>query len=205
MGSSIQNYWAGPLLGAIIGAIGGVTGILCGLILGFLLQQFLGRFSLDRKIARYFETPGKIGFNEGVPGLAAYCALGTIIVSRSAMPAEFIADWVIRSAIAVFPGSSPAFPLITSFCRIALSMTDRLNPDLLAESLAARRSGMGDLKLLGRELESLALGERALKEAVLIRRTLDPGYTPGKSPAASLPPSPRIRAPSEDSRVTKFS
>jgi DnaJ like chaperone protein len=198
----------GPLAGALIGAFAGAgaAGILIGALLGCLLQQLFRRFRVGRKIRRYFEAPGKIDFYEGVPGLAAYCALGTVIVSQSVKPAEpgrlfrkspsggeapvpgaargkdpageRISGRVTHSALEVFPGNSRALPLMETFCRIALSMTDRLNPDLLAESLIARRTGFGDLKRLGQELESLARGERALKEAIFIRRTLEPGYIP---------------------------
>jgi DnaJ like chaperone protein len=197
----------GPLLGALTGAFAGVTGILIGAFLGCLLQQLFCRFRMNRKVTQYFEAPGKIDFNEGVPGLAAYCALGTIVVSRSVKPAEpgllfrksppggtvpetvpdknyageLISERVTQSALRVFPGSSRALPLMETFCRIARSMTDRLNPDLLAESLIARRAGVGDLKRLGQELESLAQGERALKEAVFIRQALEPDYTPGEA------------------------
>jgi hypothetical protein len=199
----------GPLLGALVGAFAGVTGIFIGALLGCLLQQLFRQFRMDRKVMQYYEASGKIDFNEGVPGLAAYCALGTIIVSRSVKPAEpgllfqkrspgekppvpkavpgknqtedLISERVTQSALGIFPESSRALPLMETFCRIALSMTDRLNPDLLTESLIARRAGFGDLKRLGQELESLAQGERALKEAVFIRQALEPGYTPGEA------------------------
>ncbi|MFP3042030.1 hypothetical protein LQZ19_09440 [Treponema primitia] len=207
---SFVKNWIGPLLGALIGAVRGITGILIGVFLGCILQSLIGQFRIKRKTTRYFEAPGKIDFNEGVPGLPAYCALGIIIVSQSVRPAEpgllfrkgaigdgevlpvseavmgksegveLISERVIRSALYIFPKSSTALPLMETFCKIALSMTDRLNPDLLAESLTARRSGFGDLKLLGQELESLAQGERALKEAVFIRQALDPDYIPVK-------------------------
>jgi DnaJ like chaperone protein len=198
----------GPLLGAFIGVFWGVAGILMGAFLGCLLQQLFRRFRMGRKVTQYYEAPGKIDFNEGVPGLAAYCALGTIIVFQSVKPAkpgplfrnispggkppvpgavsdktrtkELIYQRVTQSALGVFPGNSRALPLMKTFCRIALSMTNRLNPDLLTESLIARRAGFGDLKRLGQELESLAQGERALKEAVFIRQALEPGYTPGE-------------------------
>jgi hypothetical protein len=205
MDNMMKNL-TGPLLGALAGVFAGVTGILTGAILGCLLQQLFRQLHMDKKVTRYFEAPGKIDFNEGVPGLAAYCALGTIVVFRSVKPTEpgllfqkvspggtppvpetapgknqaggLISQRVTKSALVVFPGSSPAFPLMETFCEIAFSMTDRLNPDLLAESLIARRSGFGDLKRLGRELESLARGDQALREAGFIRQALDPGYTP---------------------------
>jgi DnaJ like chaperone protein len=86
---------------------------------------------------------------------------------------------VIHSALKAFPGSISVLALVELFCKIALAMTDRLNPDLLAESLAARRSAAGDLERLGRELESLAKGERALREAASIRQILAPFYATG--------------------------
>jgi DnaJ like chaperone protein len=74
------------------------------------------------------------------------------------------------------------------FCKIALSMTDRLNPDLLAESLVARRFAAGDLEQLGEELESLAKGDRALGEAASIRRILAPFYAPARTTGKAKPP-----------------
>jgi DnaJ like chaperone protein len=151
----------------------------------------LGIFG-GKKAARYFEAPGKVVFNEGAAGLSAYCALATLLVvlsvradepnplfprrpSGKARDGELIARRVTHSAQEAFPGSSSA--LIKTFCKIALSMTDRLNPDLLAESLAARRAGAGDLERLGQALESLAEGDRALREAAFIRQILAPFYT----------------------------
>jgi DnaJ like chaperone protein len=201
--------FAGLLLGALAGILGGIPGMLIGAVLGALLQQAIDRRLSDRKVARYFEAPGKVNFNEGAPGLSAYCALGTILAAlsvraagpnplfprgsagetaardRGAPPAkhhdeELISRRVIHSALEAFPGSAPALALMETFCAIALSMLDRLNPDLLAESLAARRSAAGDLDRLGQELEALARGDRALSEAASIRRILAPFSVPGK-------------------------
>jgi DnaJ like chaperone protein len=192
----------GGILGASAGVAGGITGALAGVLLGVLLQQLILRYRSDRKVARYFEAPGKVDFDEGPAGLSAYCALGTILVALSVRAAEpnplfprrpaeagrasgtppdkrqegeRISKQVIQSALEAFPDSSPALALIKAFCRIALAMTDRLNPDLLAESLAARRAAAGDLERLGQELESLAQGDRALQEAASIRQTLTQG------------------------------
>jgi DnaJ like chaperone protein len=196
---SFAGYFAGPLLGMVVGSAVGKGGSLIGALLGALLQQLIRRHRSNRKVARYFEAPGKVDFTEGLPGLSAYCALGIVLVSLSVRAAnpnplfpgqgagegsgtvrskkqdgELIAKRVIHSALEAFPGSSSALALMEGFCRIALSMTDRLNPDLLAESLAARRYGAGDLERLGRELEALAEGDRALREAASIRRILEP-------------------------------
>ncbi|MDR0598172.1 MAG: J domain-containing protein [Treponema sp.] len=194
---------AGPFTGLLLGALaGGIAGMLIGALLGALLQQLILRRRSDRKAARYFEAPGRVDFNEGAAGLSAYCALGVVLSVRAAGPnplfpqkpegegrdrrappgknqdGELIARRVIHSALKAFPEGIPAIPLMETFCKIALSMTDRLNPDLLAESLAARRSAAGDLERLGQELCSLAKGDRALREAASIRQILTPFYAP---------------------------
>jgi DnaJ like chaperone protein len=207
---SVAGHFAGPLLGALAGIFGGMAGALAGAILGALLQRLIVRRLRGRKVARYFVAPGKVDFNEGVAGLSAYCALGTLLVSLSVRAAgpnplirekpsgenavrgsgappgkhqdgELIAGRVIHSALEAFPDSFPALALMKAFCKTALSMTDQLNPDLLAESLAARRSAAGDIERLGRELESLAKGERALREAASIRQILAPFSPPGEN------------------------
>jgi DnaJ like chaperone protein len=210
---TVLFLFAGPftgiLLGALAGIFGGVPGIpagAAGALLGALAQQLIRRYRYARKVARYFEEPGKVGFNEGAAGLSAYCALGTVLVALSVRAAEpnplfrqkpdgegrdrrappgknqdgeIISRRVIHSALEAFPESISALALMEVFCKVALSMTDRLNPDLLAESLAARRSAARDLEGLGRALESLAQGDRAMREAASIREILAPFYAPG--------------------------
>jgi hypothetical protein len=158
----------GPLAGGLIGLIGGLPGLLIGLVMGYLLQELIGQFRTDRAILAYFENPGRPGFNEGTPGLAAFCALGVLISGNEAETG--------RCAAAVFTGKKSAAPLIESFCRLAASRRRELNPDLLAESLAARRSAVGDLPVLGKALHTLASGDEELKTAACIRGILDPGY-----------------------------
>jgi DnaJ-domain-containing protein 1 len=185
--SRIFRLLAGPLLGGCVGLLGGITGVLIGALLGCLIQQLLGQFSIDKEIMRYFENPGRSTFDEGTPGLAAFCALGTILINQTQTAGApgrkiphgdaLISRRVIHSAISVFPGlGSRELLLMETFCRLALNLADRLNPDLLAESLASRRAALGDLPLLGGELESLALGDKAMQEAICIRSILDPGY-----------------------------
>jgi DnaJ-domain-containing protein 1 len=134
-------------------------------------------------VAAYFENPGRPGFYEGEPGLAAWCALAVIILSESIPPENraldsgaSIGEEIRRSAEAVFPGAGAYGPLIESFCRLAESRREALNADLLAESLAARRFSRGDLPLLGRTLHALAAGDEALRTAAHIRGIMDPGY-----------------------------
>jgi DnaJ like chaperone protein len=207
---ALAGFLQGALAGIVDGIAGIIIGALLGALLGLLLYQVISRRRFGRKLARYFEVPGKVDFDEGPAGLSAYCALGTLLVSLSVRvagpnplfphkPAEesdvqgngtppdknqnekLILRRVIHGALKVFPGSSSALALMERFCKTALSMTDRLNPDLLAESLAARRSAAGDLEQLGQELESLAKGDRALREAASIRQILAPFYNSGKN------------------------
>jgi DnaJ like chaperone protein len=143
----------------------------------------------------YFENPGPSGFYEGEPGLAAFCALGILIIARtpdsspfpppgSVAGGEAAAGEVSRKAAAVFPGgragSSPdsSLSLIDYFCRLAWSRRYSLNPDLLAESLMARRGSGKDLPDLGRALYELASGEKSLDLAGYIRSRLDSAYDP---------------------------
>jgi DnaJ like chaperone protein len=158
----------GPLAGGIIGLVGGLPGLIIGLVMGYLLQELAGQLLTDRAVLAYFENPGRPGFNEGEPGLAAFCALGVIIGGQEAGAG--------RCAAASFAGGRSPAPLIESFCRLAASRRRELNPDLLAESLAARRAALGDLPALGKALHDLAAGDEALKTAAHIRGILDPGY-----------------------------
>ncbi|MDR0623952.1 MAG: J domain-containing protein [Treponema sp.] len=176
-------FRAGPLAGGFIGIIAGIPGVFFGILLGYLVQELFGQFRSDRAVAAYFENPGRPGFYEGEPGLAAWCALAVIILSESIPPenrnlgsGDSIGEEVSRGAAAAFPGAGIYGPLIESFCRLAESRRETLNPDLLAESLSARRFSRGDLPALGRMLHALASGDEALQTAAHIRGILDPEY-----------------------------
>jgi hypothetical protein len=180
------RLWIVPVAGAAIGLAGGIAGLVTGLVLGLLVREVLSRFGADRAVLDYLENPGPSGFYEGEPGLAAYCALSVIVLSLSmseknrrnedSLP---LAETASRNVAASFPGQ-PA--LVELFCRLAVSCRRRLNPDLLAESLASRRrkqaadSPGGSLSVLGKTLGLLASGNEALDTARRIRRVLDPGY-----------------------------
>jgi len=176
-----------PILGGIIGLIGGIPGFLIGLLLGYLLGELFVQFGRDRRILGYFENPGVQRFYEGEPGLAAWCALGVLVASQSqddcpeSSAAEIILKEVVLGASHVFSGPQIDLFLAEHFSRLALSCKDRLNPDLLAESLAARRTPKGrpaeiqeDLENLGRGLKNLAAGEKARALARQIRLILEP-------------------------------
>jgi DnaJ-domain-containing protein 1 len=191
---------AGPVFGGLAGLLGGVAGVIIGIILGYLLQELFGQFRSDREILNYFENPGRSGFYEGEPGLAAFCALGILIVARppdfapssgpgSATDGEATAREVSRKAAAFFPGNQADASLIEHFCRLAWSRRYSLNPDLLTESLMARRGSGKDLPELGRALYELASGEKSLDLARYIRTMLDPGYNP-RAEADEAPQAP---------------
>jgi DnaJ like chaperone protein len=180
---------SGPFLGGLIGLSGGVAGVLIGIILGYLVQELFSQFRSDKEALKYFENPGRSGFYEGEPGLAAFCALGILIITQPpdsspfpspglATDGETAAREVSRKAVVFFPGSQADSSLIEHFCRLAWSCRYSLNPDLLAESLMARRGSGKDLPNLGRALYELALGEKSLNLARYVRAMLDPAYNP---------------------------
>jgi DnaJ-domain-containing protein 1 len=168
------------------------------MILGYFIQALFRQLHTDEAVLRYLENPGRPGFYEGEPGLAAYCALGMVIVSKSVLPDpfrpgggdDFFLDRIVHSAVSAFPRGQAELPRIESFCRLAFSLKESLNPDILVESLAARRASRGDLPRLGEKLEALAGGEAALREAAYIRSVLDPGYDPFRSVSSGNPDLP---------------
>jgi DnaJ like chaperone protein len=172
------------------------VGALIGIILGYLVQELFGQFHSDREVLKYFENPGRPGFYEGEPGLAAFCALGILIITKPpdtspfpasapAMDGEAAAREVARKAAVFLPGGRADASLIEYFCRLAWSSRRSLNPDLLAESLMARRPSKKDLPELGRALYELASREESLDLARSIRVMLDPAYKPQtETPAA---------------------
>jgi uncharacterized membrane protein len=157
----------GPLVGAAAGLLGGIAGVVIGLILGYLLQELFRQFHNDREALRYFNDPGFSDFYEGEPGLAAFCALGILVVSgaSSSLQAETITAPVVRKAMQVFYGTAAdpfgtVVPALTeNFCRQAFSCRKSLNLDLLTESLISRRSkktARPALRDLGKALWDLA-------------------------------------------------
>jgi DnaJ like chaperone protein len=167
--------------GALAGIIFRIPGIIIGSVLGYFLGELASQLKSDRAIRRYFDNPGPSKFYEGEPGLAAFCALGAFLLSKASpkvLTDEAGAARIAGGALSVFPAGKKITGLAESFSRIAFSRSAFLNPDLLTESLAARRSGLGDLPLLASELFSMAIGREAEYEARFIRQFLDPGYQP---------------------------
>jgi hypothetical protein len=157
----------------------GIPGMIAGVVLGYFVGGLWVQIGTDKVVLKYFENPGPSSFYEGDPGLAAFCALGVYIMSRAApkvLADEAAAARIAGGAVSVFPQGKKIGPMAESFCRLAFTRLSVLNPDLLTESLAARRRNEGDLALLGSELASMAMGREARQEALYIRQYLDPSY-----------------------------
>ena len=164
------------------------------MLLGYLCRELFVQSVLDRRIVDYLENPGRREFFEGEPGAAAWCALAVLVASKSVpeesragLTGERILKQVVMEASRIFTRADPA--LMEHFSRLALSRRESLNPDLLAESLAARRAASentasaGNTANLCGALASLAEGESSRKLARDICRVLDPGSeTAGAAP-----------------------
>ncbi|MDR1211199.1 MAG: J domain-containing protein [Spirochaetaceae bacterium] len=183
--------WLGPAAGAVAGYAAGAAGAVIGFFMGFLVQELVRQFRNEKSIAAYFENPGRPAFAEADPGMAAYCALGLIILARSMARSGGPFGWnaedaavtepVLMSAAAAFPRGRDHIPELETYCRLAASRVDTLNEDLLVESLAARRTPFKDLDRLGRSLERIGFGP-GRAEAEYIRSLLDPGYRDAEEP-----------------------
>jgi DnaJ-domain-containing protein 1 len=180
-----KPFWFAPLLGGIIGLLGGFAGVFIGILMGLLLQRLTAQIDDDKSLLSYFENPGPARFHESEPGLAAFCALGIIVLYESSQSAKdfHIQDFevlpfrgpIIRSAVSAFHLDADDIPTVESYCRLASSRFMLLNSDLLIESLIARRTKKENLDEIGKALELMAFGE-GLSEARYIRSRLDPSY-----------------------------
>jgi DnaJ like chaperone protein len=189
-----KPFWFGPLFGGLLGIIGGLAGVFIGILLGTLLQKLTEQINDDKELLSYFENPSSVRFYEPEPGLAAFCALGIIVLYESSHSAKdyHIKDLdvlpfrsqIVRSARICFKIDEDDLSAVESYCRIAASRFMLLNSDLLAESLAARRSKKGDLDTIGAALEAMAFGS-GIDEARYIRSMLDPEYQIPKAAAKS--------------------
>jgi DnaJ-domain-containing protein 1 len=176
-----------PLFMMIFGIGGyflGIPAMVIGIVLGYFVSCVFTRLKSDKAVYRYFENPGPSSFFEAEPGLAAFCALGVYLLSKASpkiLTDEAAAARVAGGAASVFPGGKSISPIADSFCHLAFNRLSLLNPDLLSESLFARRKKAGDRALLGEELASMAIGKEAEHEAIYIRQFLDPDFKPPDS------------------------
>ena len=159
----------------------GIPAMFIGIVLGYFIGCIFAQLGNDKTVYRYFVNPGPSTFNEGEPGLAAFCALGVYLISKSSpkvLTDEAATARVTGAAASVFPQGNIISPYAESFCRLAFDRLSSLNPDLLSESLLARRREARDVSLMGAELATMAIGKEAQHEALFIRQFLEPGYRP---------------------------
>jgi DnaJ-domain-containing protein 1 len=149
-----------------------------GLIIGAMIDALLAQRRTDRSIFEYLENPGPSAFDERIPGSTAFCALAVLVMH---------ADGAVRlskialTARTAFGTDEEWEPELESYARAAAAVADRLNPDLLSESLLARlRKGAAEdrLETIRDALIELASGTAAKKTAKRIAELLAPGEIP---------------------------
>lgn len=184
--------WIGKLCGVAIGLLGGWVGALFGLVLGHLVDLLIEGWRTDRRILAYLEYPQSLTFAEPVPGAAAFCALAALIAQASATgkqkrggrgAAEFsLVSMVARRCCAFLGCAVEDQPILEQFVRLAASNAQRVNPDLLSESLAARRAPLHDKECLSEDLSLFVQGPEGQELADRISSTLNPGQNCVKRP-----------------------
>jgi DnaJ like chaperone protein len=202
--------WLGPLGGGLAGIFAGVFGVIIGVLMGYMLQELFRQSGSDSAIIEYFENPGPVNFYEGEPGLAAYCALAVVVAFQSFNSGAggrefavqdakrlrergigaFVTEAAEQSAVSVLPSRPELDSLIESFCRLAWTRRPVLNPDLLAESLAARCEYGKQLTAFVAGIERLALSPGAWETAGRIRAVLAPGSEPPPAKTGEAAPDP---------------
>ncbi len=177
-----RREWRGKAIGAAIGLSAGWFGLVVGLIVGYLTDELLAQNRADRALIDYLETPGPSAFREPAPGVAAFCALAAFVAApasgrRFLGPAPIAEGTGLPERIAVRAASlfglgAKAIPALESYARVAALRVSSLNPDLLAESLAARRRANGDGAALVFALSEFAVGESGTVLLARIRATI---------------------------------
>jgi DnaJ-domain-containing protein 1 len=179
--------WQGKAIGLVVGLVAGWYGLIVGFIVGYLTDELLKQGRSDRALIRYLEAPGPVPFEEPAPGVAAFCALATLIAASvserrvlrasSASEGIGIADRIARSAAEAFGLERKTLPTLESFVRVASLRLDRLNPDLLAESLVSRRRRSCDADALVSSLAEFASSRGASDLVARIRTVVGPSRT----------------------------
>jgi hypothetical protein len=187
-----RGEWRGKAIGAGVGLAAGWFGCLVGFVIGGLTDVLLKQARADRALIGYLESPGAVDFQEPSPGAAAFCALSTLVAAsapdrRSGLTADHVclAERIARRAAERFGVGRTALPILESFVRLASLRLDLLNPDLLAESFAARRKPFRDAAVLAASLAEFATGKGGADLVVRICACVGPGVTGGREKGAS--------------------
>jgi len=181
--------WIGKAFGALFVFVAGWYGLLIGLLVGYLTDELLKQYFADKAIALYFENPTPNAFPEHESGSASFCALAVALLSASVNTrtkrkkifgsGETFGIVENAAGIAAQAFGSSSDSSLETYARIAASRIDRMNIDLLAESLASRRAGKADAPRLALALEPCAEGPEAKRLYERMRRVLDPNCQGG--------------------------
>ena len=162
----------------------GWFGILLGLIVGYMLDELFKQGRRDRSVVAYLMNPGPADFTEPVPGLAAYCALSVLVLGDTGLKRDAASSVVVAKAVRAAETvlSVPAeFRTETeNIAREAFIHRDGLNPDLLAESLMARRARFHDFSSIALSLLTLAEGPQSCILADRLASILAPELARGR-------------------------
>lgn len=174
--NSLKRRHRAKTVGLIVGVCGEWFGAIVGLGIGWMIDAILSQNRTDRAILSYLENPGPSSFTEAIPGSAAFCALSALVAENPDGP--LTAASVARTAAAVFGVAESEHAEFETFARIAAARTDSLNPDLLAESLIARRNSIAHdepiREAMRGALESLAASPSAKETVERVSRLLTP-------------------------------
>jgi len=175
---SVRREWQWKAVGVFIGMTGGWFGILLGLLVGYMLDELFKQGRRDRLVVAYLMNPGPAEFTEPVPGLAAYCALAVLVLSDMGLRRDAASSVVVAKAIRAAESvlSVPAESRVEAenIAREAFVHRGGLNPDLLAESLMARRERFHDFSAIALSLLTLAEGPQSYVLAERLASILAP-------------------------------
>jgi len=179
-----RREWQWKVVGFCLGMTGGWFGVLLGVIVGYMLDELFKQSRRDRSVAAYLMNPGPAEFIEPVPGLAAYCALAVLVrcdnsQNREAASSVIVTE-AVRAAESVLSVPTESRPETEAIVREAFIHRDGLNPDLLAESLMARRTRFHDFSAMALSLLTLAEGPQACVLAERVASILAPELVRGR-------------------------
>jgi hypothetical protein len=159
----LKRFHRAKTIGVVVGICGGWFGAIIGLGIGWMIDAILSQGRTDRAILAYLENPGPSSFTETIPGSAAFCALASLVAEAPEGP--LTASRIAGIASDIFMTGEGGRAEMETFARIAASRSEVLNPDLLMESLIARRKNLGNDNRIRTAicdaLESLATGPYA--------------------------------------------
>jgi DnaJ like chaperone protein len=181
---------AGKIVGFAAGTLGGWFGAIIGLLLGTMFDAIAARLRTDKAVAAYLEQTGPAGFEERESGAAALAALVYLIIEADGTMKrreETVAvARAARIAESVLGTDSDYRPELESFARAAAALGTAANPDLLAESLCARRRNAGDGDAIAARLAEISSGPRGDALVDRIASIIAPEFRrlPASGPAA---------------------